>query len=125
MNNNIIYEKLKSEINKKYKNISPSENNSLSRIVTRSESGSLSNSNDNNEKNENISIIKKQKDNSLSIQPSSNNNSNREVISELKQIHNKLENEYILLLKQLSKKILKPKDLVKKVDPTYMSNKIK
>lgn len=52
-------------------------------------------------------------------------NKQKAAITQLKLLHNSLEDNYIQLLKKLSKQILKPKDLIRRPDPTIMGNKIK
>lgn len=53
------------------------------------------------------------------------NTKKKESITQLKKLHNKLEHNYILFLKNLSKVILKPKDLIRKSDLNVFLNKIK
>lgn len=49
----------------------------------------------------------------------------KEAITKLKLFHNELEHNYVILLKNLSRKILKPRDLLKRPDAETFSKKIK
>jgi hypothetical protein len=60
-----------------------------------------------------------------SIQENENGQANGNPITNFKVLMSSLENNYILLLKNLSRKIMKPKELFKKSDPNYMPFKIK
>lgn len=51
--------------------------------------------------------------------------SNKEDINELKLLISQMENNYVSLLKNLSKKIIKPKNLIRKPDPNFLQSKIK
>ena len=53
------------------------------------------------------------------------NDSNKEDINELKLLISQMENNYVSLLKSLSKKIIKPKNLIRKPDPNFLQSKIK
>ena len=51
--------------------------------------------------------------------------SNKEDINELKLLISEMENNYVALLKNLSKKIIKPKNLIRKPDANFLQSKIK
>lgn len=53
------------------------------------------------------------------------NDSNKEDINELKLLISQMENNYVSLLKNLSKKIIKPKNLIRKPDQNFLQSKIK
>lgn len=51
--------------------------------------------------------------------------SNKEDINELKLLISQMENNYVALLKNLSKKIIKPKNLIRRPDANFLQSKIK
>jgi hypothetical protein len=105
-----MYEKLRSDIRKKYETSTSKEKESVNNNYLSSSSSTLSG-------NSNKSLIKSKSGTSdISMSESTTN---------LKLLHSNLENNYMSLLKSLSKKFLRPKDLLKKVDPNSISYKIK
>ena len=54
-----------------------------------------------------------------------NENKTRESLTKLKLLFNEMETNYSALLKNLSKKILKPSGLIRRHDPNMLVNKIK
>jgi hypothetical protein len=52
-------------------------------------------------------------------------NKQKSAITQLKLLHNHLEHNYVLLLKNLSKKLIKPKDIFKRPDPSLLVKKFK
>jgi transposase-like protein len=95
---NSIMERLKTEITRKYE---------------------IRNSNENEYPSYRSSDIVSQ------INSTNNKSKQKDAITKLKSLHNDLEHDYILLLKNLSRKILKPKDLIKKPDPEMIAKNIK
>ncbi len=95
-----MFEKLKNGILKKYENKNYSKSNTI------------------NNQCETSSCI------SQSVKSEKHNRKN-ESINQLKKLHNKLEHNYILFLKNISKVILTSKDLIRKPDPNLFCNKIK
>lgn len=61
----------------------------------------------------------------LTMNEQTNKQKQRETITKLKLLHNELEHNYVLLLKNLSKSILKPKDLLRKHESNEIFKKIK
>ena len=103
----MLLNNIKNEIIKKYENLSEYEKLSETekRII------------------EEISINTNKK-NREEIQENINKSKLKQTITQLKLLYNELENNYVLLLKNISKQIVKPKDLFKKQDVTIFNKKI-
>lgn len=120
MHKNSVMERLKNEINKKYSNRSndPGNNSKIGdSLLSSAVPGGITMNNQNTGNNSN------KQSNTHVTNPKLKQ---KQAITKLKLLHNELEHNYVLLLKNLSKKIIKPKDLVsRKYDTEYLSNKIK
>lgn len=67
-------------------------------------------------------------ENSISLLNSNNTTPKtnfKESITKLKVLQNNMENNYINLLKSISKTVLKPKDLLRRPDPAVLAKNIK
>jgi hypothetical protein len=106
---NSVYEKLRNEIMKKYEN---SNKDNLQSNYSLNVNASILSVSSNKSSNRNKSSTPSQ-------------SSFTETSTNLKVLHSNLENNYMHLLKSLSKKIMKPKDLLRKADPSSISYKIK
>lgn len=66
------------------------------------------------EQNSNIDLNNLKTEQKMNDSLFSSRNKLKNSITQLKMLHNSLEDNYVVLLKNLSKKIIKPKDLFKK-----------
>ena len=78
----------------------------------------------NNQKKNNLQIIKQNKVNKQEEKVNNVKNS-KDELNKLKLLIGKMENNYVNLLKNLSKKIIKPKNLIIRPDDQFLQSKIK
>ena len=78
----------------------------------------------NNQKKNNLQIMKQSKVNKQEEKVNNVKNS-KDELNKLKLLIGKMENNYVNLLKNLSKKIIKPKNLIIRPDDQFLQSKIK